>query len=257
MLEALAAPDHVVAFRVSGRITGDDIEAATAAVDAALERYDRIGLYVDAGELDSFTAEAFAKDLRYGLGKLGQLGRFTRSAVITDKAWLRNIARFEDRLFPQIEIRCFDENQRGEALDWASELPPAKPPPPSALTFIATESPTTHAFEIDGTLSREDTAQAIATLKAAFAEHDQVRLLARIKRLGGINPAALTQDGLISMKLEAIRKVERYALVGGPGWLARMIETLNPLFKTDLRHFALEDEDKAWAWLETRPVGGA
>ena len=66
MLEALAAPDHVVAFRVSGRITGDDIDAATAAVDAALERYDRIGLYVDAGELDSFTGEAFAKDLRAG-----------------------------------------------------------------------------------------------------------------------------------------------------------------------------------------------
>ena len=257
MLEALAVPDHVVAFRVSGRITGDDIDAATAAVDAALARYDRIGLYVDAGGLDSFTAEAFAKDLRYGLGKRGQGGRFTRSAVITDKAWLRNIARFEDRLFPQIEIRCFDEGQRGEALDWASELPPAKPPPPSALTFIATESPTTHAFEIDGTLSREDTEQAIATLKAAFAEHDQVRLLARIKRLGGINPAALTQDGLISMKLEAIRKVERYAVVGGPGWLARMIGTLNPLFKTELRHFALEDEADAWAWLETRPVGGA
>ncbi len=91
---------------------------------------------MDAGALDSFTAEAFAKDLRYGLGKLGQLGRFTRSAVITDKSWLRNIARFEDRLFPQIEIRCFDEDQRGEALDWASELPPAKPPPPPALTLV-------------------------------------------------------------------------------------------------------------------------
>ena len=118
MLEALAAPDHVVAFRLSGEVTGDDIETAAAAIDAALERHQRIGLYADASGLDGFTAEAFAKDLRYGLGKLGQLGRFTRSAVITDKAWLRNLARFEDRLFPQIEIRAFDrEAARGMRLD--------------------------------------------------------------------------------------------------------------------------------------------
>lgn len=61
------------------------------------------------------------------------------------------------------------------------------------------------------------------------------------------------QAGLIPMKLAAIQKVERYAIVGGPGWLRKAVEAVNPLFEEiDMRTFAPEEEEAAWEWLGAR-----
>jgi hypothetical protein len=46
-----------------------------------------------------------------------------------------------------------------------------------------------------------------------------------------------------------LHRLERYALVGGPPWLAHWIKAIDPLFRIDIRHFELDDEALAWAWL--------
>jgi hypothetical protein len=62
------------------------------------------------------------------------------------------------------------------------------------------------------------------------------------------------QSGLVSMKLAAMQKVERYAIVGAPGWMHKAIETLNPVFPDiEMRTFSVDREVDAWSWLGAKP----
>jgi hypothetical protein len=55
------------------------------------------------------------------------------------------------------------------------------------------------------------------------------------------------------MKLAAIQKMERYAIVGAPGWMGKAVETINTVFPDiDMRTFAADRE--AWAWLGAKPL---
>src|SRR3546814_8737516 len=90
MIEILSAPAHVAAFRLSGTVTADDYDKVIATIEAKLAAGGSIGVYVDALGFEDMTADAIGKDLRYGLGKLGDLDRFGRSGIVPDKQWLRS-----------------------------------------------------------------------------------------------------------------------------------------------------------------------
>lgn len=50
-------------------------------------------------------------------------------------------------------------------------------------------------------------------------------------------------------KLELMKKVERYAIVGGPAWIRNLASTFSVLLKPEIKGFELDDQDKAIAWL--------
>ena len=74
MIETLTAPDHVLALRATGRIDEADIATAIELLEAKLAVHDRIAFYVEV-EVARMTPGAFARDVRYGLGKLRELRR--------------------------------------------------------------------------------------------------------------------------------------------------------------------------------------
>ena len=51
---------------------------------------------------------------------LGLLKRFDRAAVLTDKTWLKKVSELEGVLYPGLEIKAFDRNQKQEAEAWLS-----------------------------------------------------------------------------------------------------------------------------------------
>lgn len=120
MIEVLDAPDHVVALRLSGRLSGADMDELTAAVEAKLARHDRIGIVADLTPLAGLTLEALAKDIRYNIAKLGDWKRFPREAVITDSSWVRAAMSAIDPLVPHVEVRAFAPAERDAAVTWAS-----------------------------------------------------------------------------------------------------------------------------------------
>ena len=230
MLDVLPAPDTVVALRASGRIDRDDVERAIQAVEAALARQERIALYAEI-DIAGITPGAFARDLGYGLGKLGELRRFPRAAVVTSREWVRWIVRIQDAVLPQIEIRTFPPAERDDAFAWASQpLPRVEAEPPStspSVRAIETATPGVIAFEVDGRIRSDDIPRLIATSEDALK----------------------TQDGLVAMKMKGLRQVERYALVGGPPWMKTVAAWSSPLVRTETRHFDLGQEGEAWRWL--------
>lgn len=123
MMEFLDAPDHVLAARIGGTLTGEDYDRMIAAVEAKLAAHAKIGVFADTTGFSDITGEALVKDFRYNLSKLGQWSRFPRLAMITDKAWLRALAQGLDPLFPQFEVKIFQKGEDAAAIAWASQIP--------------------------------------------------------------------------------------------------------------------------------------
>ncbi len=252
MIDFLESPSHVVACRVTGEVTGDDYDALVAALNAAFDAHDRIGLYVELASPRGVTAEAMLKDVRYGLQQLRHLNRFYHVALATDVDWLRTLARWENKILPFAHVRAFPLDERDAARAWAAEQPDTSTP---GLTRIPTNRDDVYAYAIRDTLSARDVETLIPEMEAAFAAHDEVDFLVRIESFPAVPWGAFTRD-LFQTKLDALRHVRRYALVGGPAWMRGVVSTVDPLMKADLRSFDLDEEAQAWHWLGAEPVAG-
>ena len=51
---------------------------------------------------------------------LGLIKKFDRAAVLTDKTWLKKVSEFEGALYPGLEIKAFNRDQKAGAEDWLS-----------------------------------------------------------------------------------------------------------------------------------------
>lgn len=260
MLEILPAPEHVVALKVSGHVDASDIERAIAAVEHALARQERIALHAEIA-ITGISPGAFVRDLRYGLGKLRELHRLARSAVITEQEWVARIARAQARILPQIEIRTFVPAQRDEALAWVSQpIRPAEPdtaPAQPSVRFLYTSRADVVAFEVNGRIRQDDMQNLIGVFRQALDAHERLRVLVRVVNFDGVSLEALREEGLTSVKMRGWRQVDRYAVVGGPAWMAALTSWSAPLVRIQTRHFDAAREDEAWQWLEAQPLNGS
>lgn len=99
-------------------------------------------------------------------------------------------------------------------------------------------------------------AEAVATyFNEALSRERPLRLLGRITKIEGGELGPLLGHEFLQMKVGMLKRVERYAVVGGPLWLCAWIQALAPLVSLELRHFAADHEAEAWAWLGARPKG--
>ena len=110
------------------------------------------------------------------------------------------------------------------------------------------------AYSLEGTLTGYDKMQIRKQVDALFEAHGKARLLVKMPHFPKIG------KGVIAEKLhmlDFLQKVERYAVVAG-GWAKPQITTFNPLFKMDIQHFALDQEEADFNWVREgleAPVG--
>ena len=154
MIEILPAPTHVAAFRVSGKLTAEDYERMYGEVDSKLRSHEHVGIYADAQDLSGVTPKAFAKDLAFAFGRLGEFRRFPRGAVVTDRGWLRRLTRVSNALLRSIELRTFAATERVAAMSWVAEL--HDEPRAPALRLLPTNRSDTIAFAIQGTIAIDE-----------------------------------------------------------------------------------------------------
>jgi len=252
MIEVLPGPEHILAIRLSGTLTGEDYDRLASELSMRLGRHERMGIYTETEGWRGMNAAALAKDLRFAFARVGEFQRFPRAAVVTDKPWLRTMANVGDAALPPVEIRTFEPSQKERALSWVAELPDQPRIP--ALRVLPTTRDDTYAFIWNGRISAEDAVEFEKAFRPVLERPGKIRLLGRIDRLGGIAAGAITESGLLPLKRKLLRKIERYAIVGGPPWLQRYIGFLRPWIKIEVRHFDSAAEDDAWTWLEARPL---
>ena len=255
MIEILESPKHLVAYKLSGNLTAEDVTKAHRAAEDALKKNERISFF---GEIDrsmNLTFEGIFKDLVVGLGQFGKLKRYYRAAVVTDKSWLAALARAEGLVFSSIDIRVYTPDERDKAFAWSSEQPEPLPKPeePSpALHLIQTTSDKVFAYEVDGRIREKDIETAVKAINEAFNGHDKINVLARMKNWKGFDLAAVLSDDLFKMKYRALSKVDKYAVVGAKPWMRNFLELVNPLIGADVRVFDASEEAAAWEWVGAR-----
>ena len=103
------------------------------------------------------------------------------------------------------------------------------------------------AYAVDGSPGAAD----IDAVQQDLEGHDRVRLMVRVDRLSMPDAGAFSGQ-LLSMQLDAVRKVERYALVGGPTWIGPYAATINAVTPFAVRHF--DQQADAQAWLSEAPT---
>jgi hypothetical protein len=121
--------------------------------------------------------------------------------------------------------------------------------PLPAIRRIDTNRDDLCALEVAGHFTSNDLENAYGLLEGAYAMHDKVDLLVRIKDYDGFDWGAVFDESTIRGKAQALRHIRNYAVVGGPGWMRAVLAVFGPLTSIRTRHFDIAEESKAWEWI--------
>lgn len=120
MLEELDSVDDVLAFRVSHKITGADLDAVMDRLDALMGTHDKVNVFVETREIDGIELTSLPGYMARALPLFGKLNKFGRVAVVADQAWIRAGSRLESAMVPNIKYRVYEPDERAEALAWVT-----------------------------------------------------------------------------------------------------------------------------------------
>jgi hypothetical protein len=120
MLEFIDTNDDVLALKISGRITGEDLDHIMDRLDAAMEKHEKVHIFVQTQSISSLEIAALPTYTARAFPLFGKLSRFGRVAVVSDQAWIRAGTRIESAMLPFISYRVFEPNERDGALAWVT-----------------------------------------------------------------------------------------------------------------------------------------
>lgn len=108
--------DNLIACRIDGKINTEDIERIANYIEDKFVKNKKLRIYVEVIKLEGISLEALFKDLKLGIKHFSD---FDKKAVVTDKKWMKKVAAIADKLFPNIEVKCFSIQEKEKALEWA------------------------------------------------------------------------------------------------------------------------------------------
>jgi len=252
MIEILDSPKHLVAIKISDKITAADIETAWKAANDALKTNERISFFAEITEKIGFTPEGLIKDLTAGIKNFGSLSKYYRAAIVTDKGWLGALARIEGLVFCSIDVRVFEPSERDKAFAWASEKPEPLPKPEgpgAAIHFLQTTNPNVFAYEVNGRVRAKDVKAVVKEFKPFLEREGKVNVLAKLSDFNGFDLFAMMEDDLVKLKFKSLSKVDRYAVIGPKPWMRNLLELFYPWTSVKLRVFDKDEEAAAWEWV--------
>jgi hypothetical protein len=120
MIEVMQdVPDNVIAFKATGKVTGNDYEnILIPAMEAALEKHDKVRALGQLGpEFTGFAAAAMWDDAKVGLKHYTS---WEKIALVSDIEWVINSVKVFGFLVPG-EVKLFSNDQLAEAKAWIVE----------------------------------------------------------------------------------------------------------------------------------------
>ena len=116
MLEKLSqSSGNVVGYKVTGRLTKEDIATVTADVEALLQQEDSIRLLLDLEAFEGEEKDALGSHRRF---RHEHRKHITRMAVVGDKKWHEWMMAIVDLFYYGRENRFFPADQRDAAWEW-------------------------------------------------------------------------------------------------------------------------------------------
>ena len=253
MINYLGSAEDVLAIRVRGGLTGEDLDGLIQRLQLMVERHQKTHVFVDVDQLGSDYWITALEALPRALGLL-RLRRYGRVAIVSDDTFVRAWSRVESAVLPGLRYEIFHSNDADRALQWVEGK--VDEPHPAGLKFLETNNPLVLAYSIDGTIGKADMERAIATLQPRLSsELGPISVLGRFGEVHFSDPANLFDGRYFWFKKAVLARVQRYAIVGGPAWLRVMVHATAPFVPFELRHFEQADEKAAWDWVGAQEAG--
>ena len=119
MLEFIKSPDDVLAVKLTGTITGKDLDLILDKVEDLFVKPGKINFFVETKGIEGLELSAMPHHFNRSFPLFSKLDRFGRVAVVADQAWMRVLTRFESAVMPFVSYRVYQPEERKEALDFA------------------------------------------------------------------------------------------------------------------------------------------
>ena len=234
--------------KISGNVKSADIPQVIGLTETIGKGPEKASLVFDIENVEGFDWSALGEEASHLPSIMRMLTRLDRIAVIADQSWLRTAARIESALLPGVTYEVFSRDKAERARAWAkgeSERPHA-----DAVRLIDVGDSSIVAFELDGRIDEDNAATVIKDARLALQETGARRLLARIKNWHGFDPSILASWQTAKAKMDFIKQLDRYAIVGGPDWMRSLAETTSAVMDIDIKGFDLDEESEALEWLK-------
>ena len=127
MLEFIKSPNDVLAVKLTGTITGKDLDAILDKAEDIISTPGKLNFYVETKGIEGLELSAMPHHFSRSFPLFSKLDRFGRVAVVADQAWMRVLTRFESAMLPYVSYRVYEPDEHRQALDFAfgKELIPA------------------------------------------------------------------------------------------------------------------------------------
>lgn len=125
MLTFIDSSGDVLAIEMSGKITGEELDAVMDVLEESMARHDKLHVFVETRAIGGLELASLPGYLARALPLFGKLSKFGRVAVVADQAWIRAGTRLESAVLPNINYRVYVPDERNEALAWVKGSPPA------------------------------------------------------------------------------------------------------------------------------------
>ena len=113
-------PEGVTGIRVSGRLTGDDLEQFKPALESIASTGEIRVVEIIDPDYQGFGPGGLAADLKVGFGALiKHHSKFQRIAVVSDKEWVGHTLHAFAWMVPG-ELKIFGFDELEEAKQWAA-----------------------------------------------------------------------------------------------------------------------------------------
>ncbi len=110
-----------------------------------------------------------------------------------------------------------------------------------------------YAVDIHGEVAQEDIFRIARLMNRAF-DAGKVRMLLRFRPYEGQTAGSLFDHDALKAEFRSLSHVEKYAVVGLPGYLASFIGLMNHMIPVDAATFDADEEEKAWAFVRATPL---
>ena len=118
-LVPIAFDGPVVGLKVVGKIEKQDLKELEPAIDAKLETYPKIGIYVEMDKFYGISLAALVEDMKYAFPKWR---RFAKKAVVTDKKWVKELYKVAKDWTGGIKVKQFDSDEQQKARKWVADI---------------------------------------------------------------------------------------------------------------------------------------
>lgn len=124
MFNAVDYPDqNLLSFKLAGKLTKEDYANVVPALDAKVQRFGKVNVYLEIGDLDAVTLPALWVEIKEDVKHFDD---FNRAAVVSDNSVLLTAASAVIGTITPAEVKHFTSDQKAEALRWALGEDPTK-----------------------------------------------------------------------------------------------------------------------------------